>query len=271
MIIRKLPEVSLSGRNRQIVKGPLPVWISFESSGGMFYRSQAVFENDLLIERYQTGQFMNRLDFQPRITTALRWKDWSLVPSFAVRETYYGESQTPYQDRFRVVGAESDPQRARFFGGPDRPFAGAGVRKQKLAGRQGEARDRTARLVPLHHAGVDDFNRVIRFDPSDLVSDAKYAEVRIINRIFAKRGNEVSEVFTWDLAQRRYLDPTFGGAVLTGQRNVLLSTVDLTPYAFVDARRNQSPGGFGCPGQPEAGLRRGMAGRLRSRAPPGGR
>ena len=32
------------------------------------------------------------LDFAPRVTTALRWKEISLIPSFGIRETYYGSS-----------------------------------------------------------------------------------------------------------------------------------------------------------------------------------
>jgi LPS-assembly protein len=62
-----------------------------------------------------------------------------------------------------------------------------------------------------------------------------------VNRLFAKRGNQVGEMLTWDLAQRRYFDPDFGGAVMPGRRNVFASTADLTPYAFMDVARNQSP------------------------------
>jgi len=241
VIIRKMPEFALSSRDRQIVKGPLPVWISFDSSAGFYYRSQAVFQNDLLIERYQTGQFLNRIDFQPRLTTALRWKDWSLIPSFAVRETRYGESQTPYLDRFRVVGHDLTrstrdvsvdlvaPALARVFEG-----------KTWLGDKFKHVIEPRASFRWVDGVGAD-FDRIIRFDPADLVSDTKYAEVSVTNRIYAKRGGDVSEVFSWTLAQRRYFDPTFGGAILDGRRNVVESTVDLTSYAFLDGPRTQSP------------------------------
>jgi LPS-assembly protein len=51
----------------------------------------------------------------------------------------------------------------------------------------------------------------------------------------------VDEVLTWQVWQRRYLDPTFGGAVIPGRRNVLLSAADLTGYAFIDQPRRYSP------------------------------
>src|SRR5262249_39275501 len=45
----------------------------------------------------------------------------------------------------------------------------------------------------------------------------------------------------WQVSQQRYFDPTFGGAIVPGQRNVTLSTADLTAYSFLDGRRNYSP------------------------------
>ncbi len=49
------------------------------------------------------------------------------------------------------------------------------------------------------------------------------------------------EVVTWELAQKYFLDPTFGGALLPGQRNVFTTTIDLTGIAFVTEPRHLSP------------------------------
>jgi LPS-assembly protein len=54
-------------------------------------------------------------------------------------------------------------------------------------------------------------------------------------------GPEVREVVTWELAQKYFLDPTFGGALITGQRNVFTTTSDLTGIAFVTQPRHLSP------------------------------
>jgi LPS-assembly protein len=89
--------------------------------------------------------------------------------------------------------------------------------------------------------GVQDFNEVIRFDSADLVSNTNQLELSLTNRLYAKRGNDVWEVLSWQVAQQRYFDPTFGGAVVPGQRNVILSSVELMPYAFLNGPRNYSP------------------------------
>jgi LPS-assembly protein len=49
------------------------------------------------------------------------------------------------------------------------------------------------------------------------------------------------EVVTWELAQKYFLDPTFGGALVPGRRNVFTSTVDLTGIAFLTGPRHLSP------------------------------
>jgi len=51
----------------------------------------------------------------------------------------------------------------------------------------------------------------------------------------------VRELVTWELAQTYFLDPTFGGALVSGQRNVFSTTVDLTGIAFLNAPRHLSP------------------------------
>ena len=54
-------------------------------------------------------------------------------------------------------------------------------------------------------------------------------------------GPAVREVVTWELAQKYFLDPTFGGALIPGQRNVFTTTEDLTGIAFLTQQRHLSP------------------------------
>ena len=49
------------------------------------------------------------------------------------------------------------------------------------------------------------------------------------------------EVVTWEFAQKYFLDPTFGGALVAGKRNVFTSTVDLTGIAFLTQPTHLSP------------------------------
>jgi LPS-assembly protein len=221
IVIRKLPEVSFTSRDRQIW-GKLPLWISWDSSAGLLRRTQLLF---------QTRQLMERIDLYPRVTTALRWKDFSLIPSVAVRETHYGESRS---DDGSIVGRNVNrgarefdvtlvpPSVSRVFGGTIKHVI-------------------EPRISYRYVTGITDFDRYVRFDETELYSNTNELEMSITNRIFAKRGGNVDEILSWQVWQKRYFDPTFGGAVVEGQRNTVLSALDLTPYAFIDGPRNYSP------------------------------
>jgi len=56
-----------------------------------------------------------------------------------------------------------------------------------------------------------------------------------------QEGPETREVLTWELAQKYFIDPTLGGALVPGRRNVFESTVDLTGIAFLTDERRLSP------------------------------
>ena len=75
-----------------------------------------------------------------------------------------------------------------------------------------------------------DFNKIIHFDETDLLSNTNEVTYSLTNRLYAKRGDDVTEVFSWELSQARYFDPTFGGAIVAGERNVLLSQIELNVY-----------------------------------------
>jgi LPS-assembly protein len=64
----------------------------------------------------------------------------------------------------------------------------------------------------------------------------------LTNRLYKKEKNgDLHEIFTWHLRQARYFDPTFGGAVVAGQRNVVLAQDMITPYTFLDGPGSYSP------------------------------
>ena len=100
--IRKLPEAEFTGRDRQIFRN-LPLWFSFESSAGLLFRSEPVFNAaSQLVDTFQTGQFMNRSSISPHLTGSFHFAGIHLIPSFGIQETYYGEAQAPYLDRYRT-------------------------------------------------------------------------------------------------------------------------------------------------------------------------
>jgi LPS-assembly protein len=176
----------------------------------------------------------------PRVTTAFRWKDFSLVPSFGIRETHYGSTYTAtgqltgaglWRSAREVTIDIGLPSFARIFKAPK--WTGAEKLKHVI-----EPRASYRYITGIDH----EFNRLIRFDQTELWANTNEVEISLANRLYTKdsKGN-VNELLSWELTQRRYFDPTFGGAVIPGQRNVLLSAIDLTGYAFIDGPRTYSP------------------------------
>ena len=49
------------------------------------------------------------------------------------------------------------------------------------------------------------------------------------------------EWISWRVAQKYFFDPSFGGAVVNGRRNILASTLDFSGIAFLTEPRNISP------------------------------
>jgi len=224
IVIRKLPSIEFNSREHELVGGRAPLWLTLDSSFDLLGRRQAGF---------RTRQLAERLDFFPRLSSHLEWKGFHLVPTFGLHETYYGEqlrsdgtvSGQNLRRAAREVSIElSPPPLARVFDGRFKH-----VIEPKL----------TYRYV----AGVPDFSRVLRFDERDLLNNTNEAEISLIQRLYGKRRatGEVRELLSLELWQRRYFDTDFGGALVPGRRNVLASTVGLTPFAFADEPRNYSP------------------------------
>ena len=236
-VIHKLPDAEFTSRDQRIWDS-LPVWVSWHMSGGLLSRTEPVPSTG---DYLRTGAFVDRLDVYPEVTTVLHWWDFALVPSFAVRETQYGESR----DQLGFVNQSVDrqghevnvafviPSLARIYKAPK--WLGDEIKHVIETG------------ADYHYVGgVNDFNSIIRFDILDLYSNTDEVEYWLTNRLYAKRKGAVEEVFSWDLRQKRFFEPAFGGAVSNwcGQascRDLVLSEIELTPFAFVDGPRPYSP------------------------------
>jgi LPS-assembly protein len=67
-------------------------------------------------------------------------------------------------------------------------------------------------------------------------------EYGFTQRLFRRnRDGKTDELVTWRIAQKYFFDPTFGGALIPGQRNVFQTLDLLTPFAFADTPRRWSP------------------------------
>jgi LPS-assembly protein len=90
--------------------------------------------------------------------------------------------------------------------------------------------------------GVSEVNRIIRLDSTDILSDTNQITFDVTNRLYKKGKNGVvSELLNWHLSYARYFDPTFGGAVVAGERNVILEALEMSAYTYFYQPRNYSP------------------------------
>jgi LPS-assembly protein len=239
--IRKLPEIEFTGRDRAIFKN-LPLYFSFESSSGLLFRSQPPFNSSYQpIDTFQTSAFTNRSSISPHVTGAFQFAHVRLVPSFGIEETFYGEGQTPYLDRYQVTGTNVVRSARDFSLDIVLPSLERVFDKKTIFG------DKLKHVIEpratyRYVTGIGtDYSKFIRFDENELRTNTNELLIGVTNRIYAKRGDSVDEIFTWELFQKRYFDPTFGGALVDGVRNVVAGSADVTAFAFLVGPRSTSP------------------------------
>ncbi len=262
VVIQKLPSFDFSSRDQNLLHGPVPLWFSFDTSASLLTRSEPYgplgpynVPNQIL----STGP-TGRIDVEPRVSTAFRFAHISLIPSITFGATGYSNY---YSENSSVYSASS----------PSNPATTAALANASLFRKDADFTldfrlpalekiynpPKWLHLGPkLKHVieadatyeyvtGINEFQKIIHFDETDLLSDTNQLTVSLTNRLYRKdKAGNVSEIMTWRVEQARYFDPTFGGAVLSGPagvgaRNVVLAAEELTPFAFLDGPRNYSP------------------------------
>jgi LPS-assembly protein len=198
-----------------------------------------------------------RIDFYPHISLPLVGGGWSIVPEAALRATFYSGSQIP-----DLTGAQQgvptvshDPLH-RTYG-----EASVDIRPPTLE------RDFSLGGWQLRHVVEPELNwrfvggigssarDVLLVDTSDIATDTNEVGFSVTQRFYVRRPDEQrckepepgscparpQEWASWQIAQKYYLDPNFGGALIPGRRNVFDSTLNLTGIAFLTEPRNLSP------------------------------
>ena len=235
--IRKIPSAEVNVRQHEFDIDSWPFWVSFEGSAGFMNRAEPL---------YKTPFFVDRLDFAPQVSTAFRWHGIQITPTFGIRETQYGDSlmqETSNGETVPVVTGNSllrnerdvtvdlvFPALERIFSHPPK-WMGEKV-KHVIE----------PRVTYKYVNGIDNFNDIIRFDQTDILANTNQLEFSLTNRLLAKDKNgTITDLLTWQLRWDRYFDPTFGGAVIPGQRNVIWPEIALTGFDFLDGPRSYSP------------------------------
>jgi LPS-assembly protein len=227
--IQKLPSVDYIAKDKQILDGPVPVWVSLDSNASFLRRQEPTF---------QTSNFVDRENLEPHVMTAFNFKGFELVPNLTVHATHWGDSlaKTSLVNQASLFRGAADatidfipPSIERIFPAPK--WLGEKIKHVV-----------EPRVTYRYVDGVNDFNRTIRFDQTELLSDTNQLKLAIVNRFYVKnKQGQVNEILNWEVAQERYFDPTFGGALIPGQANIFSVTEDLTPFTFITQPRRYSP------------------------------
>ena len=263
--ILHLPSFDVASVDRKLSSTPL--YLGFDAAAEAVSRREPGFA---------TG-YVGRLDLHPRISLPLFFSGWTLRPELAARETYYSEQLQPPGTQLIPVSNDIN-RRALETSFEIRPPTLERIFDKPVLGRKLK-HTIEPRVVYRYTAGVDNFPELIRFDTRDILSDTNEIEYGILQRLYAKRvaGEECGaaaplpkalipsqsrgerekqpaqpqpqvecstaarEIVTWELAQKYFVDPTFGGAVVDGKRNVFTTTVAFAGIAFLTRPELFSP------------------------------
>lgn len=242
--ILHVPSIDASSVDRQLFNSPFVFGFGAEAAG-LSRRSPT----------FSSANLVGRLDAHPHLALPLFLRGWTFRPAVAIRDTYYSQHKTP-ETAFAIgTTINSDLNRKDFEG--ELEIRPARVEKIYEKGLFGKAVKHTIepRITYRYVNGVNNFLNIIRFDNSDIVSDTNEVEFGLTNRIYIKPRNQKceendtenpcsrvsTELLSWEVAQKYFIDPTFGGALVPGVRNVLDTTVEFTGIAFLTNPRNFSP------------------------------
>jgi len=228
-------------------------YVGLSSSLGFLNRSEPKFH----------ARNLGRLDFYPHLTVPLSSGGWNLVPTVALRNTFYSASQNPdltgARDGIPTIRHElinrADVEVSVDLRPPalERDFT---VKAWNRVVRHVIEPQFTYRYVN----GIGDKARnVIRIDTTDLATDTNEAGFSLTQRFYTRpiteqpckpdTGSAATELCpakprewaSWQIAQKVFIDPKFGGALIDGRRNVFDTTLDAAGAAFLTSPRNVAP------------------------------
>ncbi len=262
--IRELPSITIEKRPSPLsFLKKIPVYFSFEGAAGGMSRKETV--DDLVAFRSQVGgdpiispSLVQRLDFQPRVSLPLSLAGFNVTATAGARVTFYSNTLDPAT---RNVLSANLTRGYGEFELDVRPPALA----RDFKHRSGAFFFRHViepYLVYRKISGINEFDRVIRFDYNDAIAETNEIEFGLTNRFFTRRSTEnVSsaaaratrkgertplstqpyEALTITVRGKYFFDPYFGGALIPGQRNQFYPINTLSGFSYGGIPRRFSP------------------------------
>jgi LPS-assembly protein len=262
--IRQLPSISIDKRPGIVsFFKDLPLYFSFSGEADGVSRKETVedqvlFVNDVGGNPIISPSIVQRLDLHPRFELPLNFAGWSVTASGSGRVTFYSNSLDPAT---RDVLSRNVTRSYGEFELDVRPPAFA----KDFRRGGGEFFFRHViepYMIYRKISGINNFDRIIRFDYIDAIADTNEIEFGIANRFFTRRSTEnVSDVrvretegesrpllssqpyeaLTITLRGKYFFDPLFGGALLTNNRNQFYPINTLSGFVYGGVPRRFSP------------------------------
>ena len=263
--IRQLPSISLDKRPSPLrFFERIPVYFSFESSIEGVSRKETVedlqlFQTEGGINPLITPSVVQRLDIHPRFSVPFNFGAWSATASANLRGTYYSNSLDPLT---RIALGRDVTRGYMEFNLDVRPP----VLARNFRRSDGSFRFRHViepYVIYRKIEGLNNFERIIRFDYTDAIADTNEIEYGLTNRFFTRRSTEnISgktserngdkngraplasqpyEAFSLTLRGKYFFDPYFGGALIPGRRNQFYPINTFSGFSYGGVPRRFSP------------------------------
>nr|MBA3354210.1 LPS-assembly protein LptD [Blastocatellia bacterium] len=262
--LRNLPSIHFEKRPA-ILSFLKPLYFSFQTGFEGVSRREEV--DDLARYQQQVGSdptitpsLGQRFDVFPQFTLPINTKYVNFTATAGGRVTYYSNS---FNDMRQVVGRDVIRKYGEFqfdirpvalaknFYGKDDVFKFRHVIEPFV----------TYRFLK----GINNFQKIIRIDELDTLTDTNEVEFGVTNRIYTRRYSEVVsdeaqkllrgkdaddkkplsvqpyEIFNLTVRGKYFFDKTFGGALIPGQRNQIEPITAVSFYTFGGVPRRFSP------------------------------
>ena len=275
------PSFFFSGEERQLGNTPLYWSFESAAEGLQRRQAPEVEQSGVSQPGLRTAALVGRFDLAPSLVMPLRWQGWSFRPALTLRDTFYTEEFNAAVDDATgrasndILNRKSleasvelrPPALSRVF---DRPWL---RRKWKHVIE--------ARMRYDYVTGINNFADILRFDATDVLTNTNEIEYSLVNRLYARNFDPnvkdcdpqsmstltiggvpqvgavpwelppnpdaqvctsgPREILSWEIGQKYFFDPTFGNALVAGQRNVFTTTADFTGTAFLNSERRFAP------------------------------
>jgi len=238
--VRTAPEARFSSVDQAPWKH-LPFYFGVDAFAGAVHRDDENLVTDPTtgVQTVQPGvntrTFVDRSEVAPRIVVPLRWGPWiGVTSSFTSRTTIYGAQL--------VNGIVTNDPLRRTTGEVNIDLRPATL-ERVWETRKGKWKHTIDPEIEYNYVeGVNQFNRFILFNEDETLTNTNDFVYSITQHIFQRNGDgQAKDWASWKLSQAYYFDPTFGGALVPGARNVFQALDSITPFAFADQPRRFSP------------------------------